>query len=68
MNSGIGCGPGSDPTLLWLWYRLAAAALIQCLAWELLYAIGAAQKTKKKKKKAGYILNILSQLMQTISS
>ena len=51
MNSGIGCGPGSDPTLLWLWYRLAAAALIQCLAWELLYAIGAAQKTKKKKKK-----------------
>ena len=34
--------------LLWLWRRLAAAVLIQPHAWELLYAIGAALKRKKK--------------------
>ena len=30
-----------DPVLLWLWYRMATAAPIQPLAWELLYAEGA---------------------------
>ena len=40
-----------DPALLWLWYRLAAAALIQPLAWELLYVAGAAIERNKKKKK-----------------
>ena len=34
-----------------LWYRLAAAAPIRLLAWEFLYAMGAALKIKKKKKK-----------------
>ena len=38
-----------DPALLWLWCRLAAAALIQPLAWELPYAVGMALKRKKKK-------------------
>ena len=28
--------------LLWLWYRLAAAAPIQSLAWEFPYAVGVA--------------------------
>ena len=37
-------GQGSDSELLWLWYRPAAAALIQPLAQELPYAIGAAIK------------------------
>ena len=36
-----------DPVLLWLWCGLAAAALIQPLAWELPYAMGAAPKDKK---------------------
>ena len=31
---------GSDPVLLWLWHRLAAAAQIGPLAWELPYASG----------------------------
>ena len=35
--------------LLWLWRRLAAAALIQPLAWELPYAMAVALKKKKKK-------------------
>ena len=53
----MGCICGSNPVLLWLWCRPAAAALIRSLAWELPYATGAApkktnrQKTKKKKKK-----------------
>ena len=38
----------SDPLLLWLWYRPAAVAPIQPLAWELPYADGAALKSKKK--------------------
>ena len=38
-----------DPALLWLWHRSAAAAPFQPLAWELLYSMGAALKSKKKK-------------------
>ena len=41
---------GSDPELLRLWCRLAAAALIQPLAWEALYAISAVLKRPKNKK------------------
>ena len=37
-----------DLALLWLWCRLAAAALIQPLVWELPYAAGVALKRKKK--------------------
>ena len=40
-----------DAALLWLWYRLAATALIWPLAQELPYAMSAALKSKKKKKK-----------------
>ena len=40
-----------DPTLLWLWCRPAATALIGPLAWEPPYAAGAALKRQKKKKK-----------------
>ena len=44
-----GCKWGSDLALLWLWYRLTAAALIQTLAWELPYATGEALKRQKTK-------------------
>ena len=46
-----------DPSLLWLWRRLVATALIGPLTWEPPYAAGAAlektkrQKAKKKEKK-----------------
>ena len=53
MSYGVGHRCSSDPKLLWLWCRLAAVAPIQPLAWEPPYAVGAAlkrQKTKKKKK------------------
>ena len=42
-----------DPTLLWLWRRPAAIALIQLLAWELPHAGGEALKSKNIKKKSG---------------
>ena len=42
---------GLDPTLLWLWCRPAAVALIPPVAWELPYAADVALKSKKKKKK-----------------
>ena len=47
----VGCRHSSDPTLLWLWCRLADAAPIQPLTWELPHAVGAALKKKKKKLK-----------------
>ena len=51
MSHGVGCKLSLDLALLWLWCRPAAAVQIQPLAWELLYAGGAAQKGKKKRKK-----------------
>ena len=46
--SGAGYSHSSDPTLLWLWCRPAATAPTQSLAWEYLYAAGAALKRQKK--------------------
>ena len=40
-----------DRALLWLWCRLAATAPIRPLAWEPPYAVGAALKGRKKKRK-----------------
>ena len=50
MSCGVGCRHGSNPTLLWLWYRPAAVAPIRPLAWELPYAIGATPPPKKTKR------------------
>ena len=50
MSCGVGRRHGLEPALLWLWYRLAAVALIHPLAWGLPYVTGAALKSKKKKK------------------
>ena len=44
MSYGVGHRCGSDPILLWLWYRPAATALIQHLAWEPPHASGVALK------------------------
>ena len=49
MSSGVGHRCGSD--LAWLWLWLAAAALIQPLAWEPPYAMGVALKKKARKFK-----------------
>ena len=51
MSCGIGCRHGSDPALLWLWYRLVATAPIRPLAWEPPYAVAAAQEKAKRQKK-----------------
>ena len=48
VSCGVGCRLGSDPALLCLWYRPAAAAPIRPLAWEPPHAGGAALKKKKK--------------------
>ena len=54
MSYGVGCRPGSDPALLWLWHRPTAVAPIGPLAWEPPYTMDVALKRKKKKKKANY--------------
>ena len=51
MNCGVTHRRGSDPVWLWLWCRLAVAALIRPLAWEPPYAAGAA--LNKQTKEAG---------------
>ena len=55
MNCGVGCRRGLDLVLLWLWCRPVVTALVTPLAWEPLYAVGAAlEKTKKKEKKINF--------------
>ena len=44
MGCGVGHRHGSDLALLWLWCRQEATAPNRPLAWELLYAMGAALK------------------------
>ena len=50
MGCGVGHRCSSDPALLWLWYRLAAAALIQPLAGNFHMLQAWPQKEKKKKE------------------
>ena len=50
MSCGVDRRHGSDPMLLWLWCGLVAIALIQPLALEPPYAVGAALKKKKTQK------------------
>ena len=55
MSCGAVCRHGSDPELLWLWYKLTAIALIEPLVWEPPYATSTVlEKTKKKTKKKVY--------------
>ena len=55
VSCGVGHRCGLDPSLLWLWHRLAATAPIRPLAWEPPYAMGAAlDKAKKKKRNQCY--------------
>ena len=50
MSCGVGWRHGLDPALLWLWHRPAATSLIRPLAWEPLYAAGAALENAKRQK------------------
>ena len=50
MSCGVGCICGLDPTLLWLWRKLAATVPIGPLAWEPPYPMGAALENTKKKE------------------
>ena len=47
---GVGRRRSSDLTLLWLWHRPAAAALIQPLAWELSYCHRFGLKWQKRRR------------------
>ena len=51
MILGVGHGCGSDPTLLWLWCRSLATALIRPVAWDPPYAVGVTQENAKRQKK-----------------
>ena len=49
MSCGVIHRRGSEPSLLWLWYRPAAVAPIQPLAWEPPCAVGVVLKSGEKK-------------------
>ena len=49
MSCGEGHRHSLDPTLLWLWHGLAAAAPIQAPARKLPYALGGVLKIREKK-------------------
>ena len=66
MSCSVGSRCGSDPALLWLWYRLAATALIQPLAWEPPYATGAALKNKIKTKKEKKMVRTLLEFQKNL--
>ena len=56
---------------MWLWCRLAVAASVQLLAWELPYAAGVALKSKKlkqrnKKQKKNILLRIEMKVKDTV--
>ena len=51
VSCGVGCRRGLDPTLLWLWHRPVATALIRPLAWEPPCATGKAQEMAKRQRK-----------------
>ena len=50
MSCGVGRRRSSNPALLWLRWRPAAAAPIGPLAWEPPYAAGAALEKEKKER------------------
>ena len=49
-QAAVGHRYSSDPVLPWLWYRPAAAALMESLGLELPYATGVGLKKKEEKK------------------
>ena len=57
MSFGVGGRLVLDPTLLWLWHRLAATASIRPLAWEPPYTLGVALKRQKKKSLSPLIIH-----------
>ena len=59
MGLGEGHRCGSDPVLLWLWYRPAAVVLIQPLFWEFPCAVGAALKSEKSERDSKITIEIL---------
>ena len=63
MSHGVGHRRGLDPTLLWLWRRLAATAPIRPLAWEPPYAVGAALEKAKKDKQDKTTFRLLQRHM-----
>ena len=73
IRHGVGRRHGSDPTLLWLWRRLVATALIGPLAWEPPYAAHVAlekqkdQKKKKKKKKEMMGVPVMAQWLTNLT-
>ena len=60
VSCGVDCRCSSDSTLLCLWHRLAATALIQPLAWELPHATGVALKSNNNNNNNKELTGLIS--------
>ena len=58
MSCGVGCRCGSEPELLCLWRKLAAATPIGPPAWEFPYALGAVLKKQTKETETNNTLKM----------
>ena len=69
MGCGVGRRHGSDPALLWPWYRPAATVPVRPLAWVPPYATGTAlEKAKKKTKKKKRVPIVAQQLQNQLGT
>ena len=66
MSCSVGHRCCSDPALLWLWWRPAAAAPIPPLAWDPPCAVGTAIKKTKEKKSNTFLLSIKGNFLNII--
>ena len=57
MSCGVGHRRSSDPRSLWLWCGPVAIVPIRPLAWESLYAMGAALEKAERQKKIFFAQN-----------
>ena len=59
MSHSVGCRGSSDPMLLWLWCKPAAATPIPSLAQELPHTTGMAINKKRKKNEVNHVVHEL---------
>ena len=71
LGSGVAVSCGVDRrcsldlVLPWLWRRPAATALIGLLAWEPLYAVGEALKSKNKQTNKNTVYTVVLQIIMS---
>ena len=64
MSCGVGRRGVLNPTLLWLWRRLVATALIRPLAWEPPYATGVPLKKERERERENISITPINRIIK----